>query len=196
MQHLLSRARWDAGRAQDDVRGHVVEHLGDPQAVLVVDETGDLRNTGMARWIENAQVAACLGYSSPGGHELMDPRCPWTGTAPRRPGTRWWCQARLRSAGRRRRRNVAVVLGAATRYGKLARQKVPRHDDDNSTPRVTPSLLLCQSITRPSLPHCDQHAPQCQAQEPDSNAYKYWKVKGQWHRRSPPSRSYLTRITE
>ena len=28
---------------RDDVRGYVIEHLGDPGAVLVVDETGDLR---------------------------------------------------------------------------------------------------------------------------------------------------------
>ena len=40
MQHLLSRARWDADGIRDDVRSYVVEHLGDPGAVLVVDETG------------------------------------------------------------------------------------------------------------------------------------------------------------
>jgi SRSO17 transposase len=34
MQHLLSRARWDA----DGVRDYVIEHLGDQDAVLVVDE--------------------------------------------------------------------------------------------------------------------------------------------------------------
>jgi SRSO17 transposase len=43
MQHLLARARWDADGVRDDVRGYVVEHLGDPGAVLVVDETGDLK---------------------------------------------------------------------------------------------------------------------------------------------------------
>ena len=37
MQHLLSRARWDADGVRDDVRSYVVEHLGDPGAVLVVD---------------------------------------------------------------------------------------------------------------------------------------------------------------
>src|SRR5260370_3272885 len=43
MQHLLAGARWDAGAVRDDLRGYVVEHLGDPGAVLVVDETGDLK---------------------------------------------------------------------------------------------------------------------------------------------------------
>jgi SRSO17 transposase len=43
MQHLLSGAVWDADAVRDDVRGYVVEHLADAQAVLVVEETGDLK---------------------------------------------------------------------------------------------------------------------------------------------------------
>jgi len=43
MQHLLSRASWNADGVRDDVRGYVVEHLGEPGAVLVVDETGTSR---------------------------------------------------------------------------------------------------------------------------------------------------------
>ena len=43
MQHLLAGARWDADAVRDDLRDYVVEHLGDPGAVLVVDETGDLK---------------------------------------------------------------------------------------------------------------------------------------------------------
>lgn len=38
MQHLLAGARWDAGAVRDDLREYVAEHLGDPGAVLVVDE--------------------------------------------------------------------------------------------------------------------------------------------------------------
>ena len=43
MQHLLGRARWDADRVRDDVREYVLEHLRDEDAVLVVDETGDVK---------------------------------------------------------------------------------------------------------------------------------------------------------
>ena len=43
MQHLLARAVWDAEAVRDDLRGYVVDHLADPDAVLVVDETGDLK---------------------------------------------------------------------------------------------------------------------------------------------------------
>jgi hypothetical protein len=37
MQHLLARARWDHDAVREDLREYVVEHLGDPGAVLVVD---------------------------------------------------------------------------------------------------------------------------------------------------------------
>jgi SRSO17 transposase len=43
MQHLLAGARWDAAVIRDDLRGYVIEHLGDPGAVLVAGETGDLK---------------------------------------------------------------------------------------------------------------------------------------------------------
>lgn len=43
MQHLLNRAKWDADAVRDDLRDYVVEHLHDDQAVLVVDETGDVK---------------------------------------------------------------------------------------------------------------------------------------------------------
>jgi SRSO17 transposase len=83
MQHLLAGARWDAGVVRDDVRDYVVEHLGGPDAVLVVDETGDLKKgtasagvqrqyTGTAGRVENCQVAVFLSYASRRGHALID----------------------------------------------------------------------------------------------------------------------------
>ncbi|MCW2625993.1 MAG: Transposase [Mycobacterium sp.] len=41
LQHLLARASWDAEAVRDDLRDSVVDALGDPGAVLVVDETGE-----------------------------------------------------------------------------------------------------------------------------------------------------------
>ena len=43
MQRLLSAAVWDEAGVRDDLRGYVLEHFADPGAVLVVDETGDLK---------------------------------------------------------------------------------------------------------------------------------------------------------
>jgi SRSO17 transposase len=94
MQHFLARARWDADGVRDDLRSFVTGHLGDPDAVLAVDETGDLKKgtatagvqrqyTGTAGRIENAQVAVYLGYAAPGGHALIDRElylpASWTG---------------------------------------------------------------------------------------------------------------------
>ncbi len=39
MQRLLNSAAWDEGLVRDDLRAYILERLGDPQAVLVVDET-------------------------------------------------------------------------------------------------------------------------------------------------------------
>ena len=83
MQHLLARAKWDADGVRDDVRGYLVEQFDDPGAVLVVDETGDIKKgtatpavqrqyTGTAGRIENAQVAVYLGCAAPRGHALID----------------------------------------------------------------------------------------------------------------------------
>ncbi|MEO6885306.1 MAG: IS701 family transposase [Jatrophihabitantaceae bacterium] len=83
LQHLLSRAKWDADAVRDELRGYVAGHLGDSGAVLVVDETGDLKKgvqsvgvqrqyTGTAGRIENAQVAVYLTYAAPRGHALID----------------------------------------------------------------------------------------------------------------------------
>jgi SRSO17 transposase len=43
IQHLLGQAQWSADEVRDDLRQYVVEHLGEQQAVLVVDETGFLK---------------------------------------------------------------------------------------------------------------------------------------------------------
>ncbi|MGW1800134.1 IS701 family transposase [Streptomyces sp. NPDC001984] len=83
MQHLLARAKWDADAVRDDVREYVLEHLRDEDAVLVVDETGDVKKgrhtvgvqrqyTGTAGRIENAQVAVYLVYANSRGHVAVD----------------------------------------------------------------------------------------------------------------------------
>lgn len=83
LQHLLARAVWDADAVRDDLRGYVVDHLGDDEAVLVFDETGDVKKgihsvgvqrqyTGTAGRIENSQVAVYLTYAAPAGHAFID----------------------------------------------------------------------------------------------------------------------------
>lgn len=43
LQHFIARAIWNADEVRDDVREYVAEHLGEDEAVLIVDETGFLK---------------------------------------------------------------------------------------------------------------------------------------------------------
>ena len=83
MQEFLSRVRWDADALRDDLQAYVVEHLGDDDAVLVLDETGFLKKgaksagvhrqySGTAGRIENCQIGVFLAYASRHGHALID----------------------------------------------------------------------------------------------------------------------------
>ena len=104
MQRLLNHAVWDADAVRDDLRGYVIEHLGDPGGVLVVDETGFLKKgtksvgvqrqySGTAGRIENCQIGVFLAYASRQGHALLDRELylpeSWTEDRPRcrRPGS-------------------------------------------------------------------------------------------------------------
>jgi SRSO17 transposase len=83
MQDFLSRMRWDAEQVRDDLRAYLVEQLGDPAAVLVLDETGFVKKgtqsvgvqrqySGTAGRIENCQIGVFLAYAGPKGHALLD----------------------------------------------------------------------------------------------------------------------------
>ncbi len=83
MQRLVSTARWDADGVRDDLRDYVLEHLEHAQAVLVLDETGFLKQgsksagvkrqySGTAGRIENCQIGVFLAYASPKGHAFID----------------------------------------------------------------------------------------------------------------------------
>ncbi len=83
VQRLLATAHWDADRVRDDLRNYVVDHLGDPEAVLVIDETGFLKKgtksvglkrhySGTAGRIENCQIGVFLAYASLRGRTFLD----------------------------------------------------------------------------------------------------------------------------
>jgi SRSO17 transposase len=83
VQHLLERASWDAEAARDVLREYVVEHLGDEQGVLIVDETGFVKKgrhsagvqrqySGTAGRIENSQIGVFLSYAGRGGSAFID----------------------------------------------------------------------------------------------------------------------------
>ena len=82
MQRLLNFSPWDEDACRDAVARYVVRHLGDPGAVLAVDETGFLKKgrmsaavarqyTGTAGRVENCQVGVFLAYVAPGGARAL-----------------------------------------------------------------------------------------------------------------------------
>lgn len=83
VQHLLGRAVWDVDALRDGLRTYVRDHLGRPDAVLVIDETGFLKKgshsagvarqySGTAGRIENSQIGVFLAYMTPAGQTLID----------------------------------------------------------------------------------------------------------------------------
>src|SRR5712692_4152664 len=83
VQHLLGRAQWDADEVRDDVRPSLVEHLGDPHAVRVVEETGwrkkGQQSAGVARpesgtagRVGHGHLGVFVPSASPQGHLLLD----------------------------------------------------------------------------------------------------------------------------
>ncbi|MFL5586600.1 MAG: IS701 family transposase [Ktedonobacteraceae bacterium] len=83
MQRLLSSAVWDVDLVRDDLRTYVLERLGTPNSILVIDETSfpkrgkksagvQKQYCGTTGQVENCQVGVFLSYVSEKGHTLID----------------------------------------------------------------------------------------------------------------------------
>jgi SRSO17 transposase len=77
MQRLLRRADWDVDGVRDDVRAYVAEQLGEPDGVLIADDTGFLKKGTRSAGVQRQ-------YSGPpGGRRTARSGCSWR----MRPGT-------------------------------------------------------------------------------------------------------------
>ncbi len=83
IHYLLRRARWSPDAVREALCAYVAAHLGDPQGILIVDETGFLKKgvhsagvarqySGTAGRIENCQVGVFAAYVGSRGHALVD----------------------------------------------------------------------------------------------------------------------------
>src|ERR1700694_1801675 len=83
VQRLLEEADWDEDAVRDELRTYVIEQLGEPNGILVVDETGFVKkgkkSAGVARQYsgtagrrENSQVGVFLSYASAKGAAFID----------------------------------------------------------------------------------------------------------------------------
>lgn len=105
-QAILGRGRWDAEALRDTVRDYALETLADPDAVLVIDETGFLKQgkascgvgrqyTGSAGKITNCRIGVFAAYASRHGHALIDrarSTCPRPGPTTRPAWRRRTCR--------------------------------------------------------------------------------------------------------
>ncbi len=83
VQRLLEEADWDEEVVRDELRTYVIEQLGEPGGILVVDETGFVKkgkkSAGVARQYsgtagrrENSQIGVFLLYASSKGAAFID----------------------------------------------------------------------------------------------------------------------------
>jgi SRSO17 transposase len=83
VQRLLEEADWDEEAVRDELRTYVIEQLGAPDGILVVDETGFVKkgkkSAGVARQYsgtagrrENSQIGVFLLYASRAGAAFID----------------------------------------------------------------------------------------------------------------------------
>lgn len=139
MQELLNRAVWDADAVRDDLRAYVVEQLGDPAAVLIVDETGVLKKgakpvgvqrqySGTAGRIENCQIGVFLAYAAPAGAAFLDrelylPRV-WVDDVARREEAGVPVAVEFRTKPELARAMLARTLGADVPFGWVTGDEV------------------------------------------------------------------------
>ena len=170
LQHLLCRTVWDADAVRDDVRGYVVEQLAEPDAVLAVDETGDLEKgsatvgvqrqyTGTAGRIENAQVTVWLTYVSSIGHGLIGralylPRC-WTDDPDRRRAAGVPPEVGFATKPTLARQMIARALDAGVPARCVTRGRGLRRRPGTARRTKAPSGQLCAG-GRPRLPGADR----------------------------------------
>jgi SRSO17 transposase len=101
-QAVLGRSHWDSDALRDVVRDYALETLAEGDAVLVIDESGFLKQgtascgvarqyTGSAGKITNCQVGVFAAYVSSRGHAFIDRQLylpkAWTDNPERRAAT-------------------------------------------------------------------------------------------------------------
>jgi hypothetical protein len=83
LQHFVGAGAWSDDKVRSEMREHVVEEIGDPKGVFILDGSGNKKqgtdSVGVARQycgrlgkIDNCQIGIYLAYSTPKGFTLLD----------------------------------------------------------------------------------------------------------------------------
>src|SRR6202789_2827439 len=138
-QAILGRGRWDADALRDIVRDYALETLADPEAVLVLDETGFLKQgkascgvgrqyTGSAGKITNCQIGVFAAYVSRHGHAFIDralylPKA-WTDNAARLKATSVPSEVGFATKPQLATRMIARAIATGAPFGWVAADTV------------------------------------------------------------------------
>jgi DDE superfamily endonuclease len=184
-QALLGRDRWDADALRDMVREYVVEHLADDDAVLVVDETGFLKQgksscgvarqyTGSAGKITNCQIGVFAAYVSRHGHAFVDralyvPKS-WTDDPARLKATYvpddvvFATKAPAGSPDdRSSHRDIRAISMGRRRHSLWCRRHRARPTSGRQGIRARRRGLPCLSILGQATNHCGNRCGDCQS---------------------------------
>jgi len=83
LQQLMYRAKWAVDGVRDDAQAYVSEQLGEPNGIMVVDESGVVKKgehsvgvaaqyCGTVGRVANCQVGVYLTYATSQGHTFLD----------------------------------------------------------------------------------------------------------------------------
>jgi SRSO17 transposase len=138
-QAVLGRSQWDADALRDVVRDYAVEHLATDDAVLVIDETGFLKQgktscgvarqyTGSAGKITNCQIGVFAAYVSSRGHAFVDrslylPKA-WTDDATRMSAAHVPAETAFATKPRLARSMIERVIAAGVPFAWVAADSV------------------------------------------------------------------------
>ena len=139
MQALLAEHAWDWRAALAGLQRFILAHLGDPQAVLVLDETAELKKgqmtVGVARQyagitgqVENCQSVVFTAYVTARGHALYDfrlylPRA-WCQDKQRRERAKVPAEVEFKTKTEQGTEMVTAAIGAGTPFGWVAGDEV------------------------------------------------------------------------
>ena len=121
LQALLAEHAWDWKAALGALQRFILAHLADPQAVLVIDETAELKkgqmtvgaarqHAGITGQVENCQTVVNCAYVTGRGHALFDFRLYLP---------KAWCADRLRRQRAQVPRDVAFATKTELATGML-----------------------------------------------------------------------------
>jgi SRSO17 transposase len=180
MQRFISDVRWDEEQMRWNYHQLVADELGDPEGVLMFDETGFVKkgqdSVGVARQycgtlgkVEHCQVGVFAGYASRHGYALVDKRLflpeAWFGEA--YAARRTTCHVPAELTFQSKPQLAAAMLQAIVREGLLPFKYIVADCLYGNSPDFLEAIDACVGITAlvaiSSETRCWRQRPQTEA---------------------------------